>query len=341
MSFVNYFCSQDNGNNATGDGSVGDPWQTVQGSLDNITQASAGDCDVINVLDEGEQQLAADLDFTSYGTPSENIPLIIAGCTAAAFDGGFARLDINGNPLISASTNDVHVRNLVMRDASLTSFATDLLRGTRVSLINCEITDMITTDHLFGPLASCLMQNCYVHDVSCQSVIRGTCAVIANRLIAGPTRNPSAANIEVSGDSAVAFNIVSVAGNVDGISHDTGTAVMCNSIFSQDNSTGDGINASSVSGDEAAAILGNLVEGFSGTGGAGIRGALSANSQSGMANRVFDCATAFVANNGEVALFDFENEILTESPFANAAGGDFTPTAAMVGAFRPNKIGTF
>ena len=85
-----------------------------------------------------------------------------------------------------------------------------------------------------------------------------------------------------------------------------------------------------------------LVEGFSGVGGRGIEvptGNAFLSLYGG--NAVFDCTTAYTIGDGNVHHDLGDNEILTESPFVDAANGDFTPVDTgnvRVGAL-PNVIG--
>lgn len=65
---TNYWTDYVSGSDSTGDGSELNPWKTMQHALNTITKDSTyGDC--INLL--SDETIAATLDFSAYGTPSD------------------------------------------------------------------------------------------------------------------------------------------------------------------------------------------------------------------------------------------------------------------------------
>ncbi len=95
-----------------------------------------------------------------------------------------------------------------------------------------------------------------------------------------------------------------------------------------------------------ATIENNLVEGFAGTGGQGIATRTGTLQAIIRGNAVYNCTTAYDISSS-VNLDDGldthygDNEILTESPFVDAANGDFTPkdVGNVIEGALPNVIG--
>ena len=169
-----YYVDPTNGNDTTGDGSVGTPWATVQKALNTITQDTTNG-DRINLRDTSDDVLSSALSFATYGTPNVDYPLIIQGYTTSAGDGGIGGISGGGSVAIIDSTSidaviliDLHLHNcgsaVVVR---LDNWGT---------IYNCEV------DNTTGDGIECdqyLISNCYVHNVG------GRAIEVANGVVYG------------------------------------------------------------------------------------------------------------------------------------------------------------
>jgi hypothetical protein len=103
---TDYFVDPNAGDDGTGDGSVGNPWATIQNALDTITRDSTNG-DRINVQSTTDDVLGSALSLATYGTPAFGAPLVFQGYTSSQGDGGVG--GISGN-------NSVHIFNAAGTD---------------------------------------------------------------------------------------------------------------------------------------------------------------------------------------------------------------------------------
>lgn len=304
----------------------------------------------VNILGGVDEVLVADLsvamaDVSSPNksvawTPSATAPLTFEGYTASAGDGGIGQ--ISGGGLVSVF-NDAGATGDYITFKHLHCHNTGANRilsgGDRFLAIACELSN--ASMQAFRGVLQSQMIGCYVHGIT------GTEG-------AAYLNNPSRASeynfIEYEGSGEAVriqtqggfrYNVVIVTANADGIFANVSTFgdISTNAVFSTNNSTGTGI----IVGNARAIVNNNLVEGFSGAGGAGIDMNASATALMYAANSVFDCETEFLNSPA----FDFTpagapaNETLTASPFTDAPGGNFVPidTGNVKEGSYPNLIG--
>ena len=141
----------------------------------------------------------------------------------------------------------------------------------------------------------------------------------------GATNQFSATSIEhdTQNSSSICYNIISVSGSTHGIDCNDYSACLHNSVYSA-GGTGRGISTSVPTGQQQAMVLNNLVEGFSGVGGIGIRISGEGAYVYG-GNAVYDCESEYVEGTTNRYMNNLgDNEILIASPFNAASTGDFS-----------------
>jgi len=123
VSITNYFVRATNGADVAGQGTTHmTAYQTPQFALDDIGAThgrNTVDGDQINICDsslEGANVLAAPLTLATYGTPATTAPLILRGYTAVANDGGMGEINCGGATMWASSYNgmvhlDLNIHN--------------------------------------------------------------------------------------------------------------------------------------------------------------------------------------------------------------------------------------
>lgn len=324
MAPTNYYVDPTAGNDTTGNGTSGTPWKSVQKALNTITRDTTNG-DQINVKAGGTDTLSSALVLTTYGTPTAAAPLFIRGYTSAANDGGFGVIEGGGSvSVISASGANY----LWFVDTKLGNTGANRVAriGTGGGYINCEIYNSSAAGIQTG--ANNLVIQCYVHD--CATGIDGSAQpgfVYGCHFANGATRDfttvidASIANMIADG------NIFNLDGSTVGIKISNGINIIVknNSIYC-DGGTGKGIYIAS----GAAHVFNNVIEGFSGSGGTGIRLDSSAIAFFMAANAVYNNATN-ISNAGLIRFQWITDATLSGSPFVNAAAGDFDINGSVTG----------
>lgn len=301
----------------SGAGTIGDPYGDLQYALNQITRDSA-DGDRINIKAGTAEVTTAVLDFTSYGTPDATAPIIFQGYTSAADDGGIGEIDGNGGnyPIIDDSTIDgVHLIDLKIGNCGNER----VIYVDRYCLIShCEIYGGDQT--LVEAGTGSTITYCRVHNGG-GTGIEGFGLIAHNYVYNSGSRTLT---IGIENDNRASFNIVSVSGSATGIKNEDSTSIgktfTYNSIYSN-GGTGTGLYLQN----RSAYAVGNVVSGFSGTGGIGIDEAQEFNMV--QYNYVYNCATAFSDTDDRIK--GVGNETLTDAPFVDAANGDFRPTTVI------------
>jgi len=95
MATTQTYVDYGSGSDATGDGSIGTPWKTLQYAFDHLTRDTT-DGNQVNLKAGTAHVNSAALDLATLiagGALSTTAPLIIRGYTSAANDGGMAEID--------------------------------------------------------------------------------------------------------------------------------------------------------------------------------------------------------------------------------------------------------
>ena len=320
---TNYYTDPAGGSDITGNGTIGNPWATVQKALNTITR-DATNGDQINVKAGGTDALVAALTWATYGTPTETAPCILRGYTSVANDGGIGVVSGNGLVACINSGSLAQIKLIDMRFTNCGS-ATILTLGAGTLVVNCEI-DTTTGS---GISAAGGFFNNFIHNISTTGIAAGASSRIAFNTFRNSTNDFTQA-ISTNQTSAVLFNII----DLDGASHGIlingdNTLTMLNSVFSN-GGTGTGIRNAST-GDQNAAIMNNTVEGFSGSGGIGILAA-GTNSDIVAYNLLYNNATN-VSITGDENSGLGNNSTAGSSPFINAGSDDFDPIAGLLALY--------
>jgi hypothetical protein len=307
----------------SGTGTIGDPYGDLQYALNTATHDATHGTQ-INIKLGTAETLSAALSFSTYGTSlAEEAPLVIRGYTSAANDGGVAIIDGNGGAVFTTSSpqqlilRDLHIRNggsstlidantnVLIRDCKIDNTSGTGVRFTYTmcSLVNCEVTDCGIGAYMSNPAV--FIHGCYFKF--------------------GANRNfTHAINIDANPGAIVTRNIISCGTSGDGIYIQSQKYVVANNSILANGSTGGGIRFQYGAHGSGARIFNNIVEGFSGSGGSGFD--LSSTPYPPFIwskNAAYNNATNY-ANIGDGNIIDdFDNEVLSTSPFAKSGSDTF------------------
>lgn len=306
-----------NGNDSTGDGSAGTPYQTIQKAIDN---ANGGD--VIWVGDSGTNTLSSQLNWTSFGgvqdTSLDN-RLVVRGWDYSGGAGADGLAVISGggtlgSPL-AASKGYVTWYHLHFDDYTTLGL---VLGGDNI-VYECKFTNIDAGYAISNSTTNySKVYNCFL-----ETVAGGIYAGASTPFIVGCTiKDHSGNGIYASPDAYIANNILISAGGTGIYNAFDRTLIFQNTIIG-DGSTASiyGIHVTATS--EAGSILGNLIKGWSGTSNAGIYNADSANQMGVVGYNHFDDNTANMTDvNPNIDLT--ANDSTSAVTFTNAAGGDYS-----------------
>jgi hypothetical protein len=294
----------------SGTGTIGDPYGDLQYALNTKVRDSTNG-DRFNVKAGTAEVLAATLSFATYGTPTAAAPCIIQGYTSAANDGGIGEISGDATYKIMVLLQYCSIIDMKMGNCGSAQIISD---GGDCSYVNCEFHTTTNTGYCVNPYRYCVVINCYLHDME------GTMLGVDNHSYAhyntflegGKT---SIAALKLNTNSEALGNIISVCSTANGIQCESNCKVLFNSIYGAA-SNGSGIIASG----RAAVYLGNIIEGFSGSGGEGIYINDAYPVKHIGWNAFYNNATNI---NGTAYIDLGNNQTLSASPFVNAAGNDF------------------
>ncbi len=342
----------------SGTGTVGDPYGDLQYALDTMTR-DATNGDRINVKAGTAELLTATLDLTTYGTPASTAPLKFQGYTSAAGDGGMGDIDGNSNAVWNDTTTDfVGWEDLYIHDSgSNRLFKCD----NGFTFVNCGFWGSTYAATAVGVLLECDL-NTHIEKCFFNLDDGGSGNGHAVRIVQGEGRvRDSVFRVtRTSATCAGLFSSISSPGSIENciaivasgatggqgfvFSNDLADVRNC-SVFSEAASVKAGIEMSSVSAADRWTCVGNLVEGFSGTGGHGIKSAttpgfIGSCAHNAMYNNDTDIGLTAAPQLGEVT----DNESLGSSPFAKTGSipTDFTSAtfwSDLRAYFAPNDVG--
>ena len=319
MALTDYYVDPLSGSDTTGDGlSDGTAWQSVQHALDNITRNTV-DGDRINIKAGTAEVLTGSLSFATFGTPSILAGLVLQGYASAQGDGGIGEIDGNGNN-VSANSYVSYI-DLKIHNGAATG---DLIKVTQAVAVNCEVYDAFNgiDSGIYSSIVNCYVYNCdnYGIELSGSSIASG-CYV---RSRSTDSRGAMVTCIYLLGRPSFAERcIVSCDSTTNGIyCFQDGTNPINCSIFSG-GGTGNGI----ILGTSAigSGCRNNLIEGFSGVGGAGIHWTTSTPGEAkGIVayNSIFNCTTA-LSNDNDVQAYKANNTAVGGSPFKKSGADTF------------------
>lgn len=322
MAITNYYV--DPAINAdSGTGTIGDPFGDLQYALNTIVR-NATDGDQVNVKSGAAEVLAAPLTLATYGTPTETAPLILRGYTAAANDGGVGVIDGNagGFGIMASRYADTHFADL--RLTNVGAAHTVLEMGARSIAYRCE------ADHAamigFGTNSLSMVVGCYAHDVP-----RGIQTGYGGGTLIGNLLVPSGAGYGIYNNGTHAdmvLNNIVLCSNAGAFGYYANNANDANGVIGNIfYNTAAGTTAGVLLNDNPSGrnqiALNNIICGWSGAGGVGLRhdGYASIIGHNAFYNNTTAKSCAAILDlGGDVAL--------AADPFTDAANGDFSLTDA-------------
>jgi len=312
----------------SGAGTVGDPYgdleyaiiqetfDAVNGTRVNIKAGTA------EVLTQSIQTTFHDTSVSIAWNSALTAPLVFRGYTSIAGDGGKFAIDAGTFGVVDSGMNYWSVVDGEIYGGSVSY---TLRMGIRGIVLRMTIRDGVGSRAILtGGNGS--VENCYVYNHAGTGIDTSGGRVVDNYLETGPTNHFAiGVNMNATTLTQIERNIMILQGSAIGVKlHYMGS--MCNNSIYSLGGTGVGVNTQpSVI---LAAIKNNLIEGFSGVGGKGIdlSTLTSGNVLSIGGNAVFDCTTPYDLTPTDGIVDDLgDNEILTTSPFNDAAAGDFSP----------------
>lgn len=316
------------------------PWRSLQGAFDLCTR-NATDGNQVNLKAGTAQVNAAALDLTTFIAASAlaaAAPLIVRGYTAAANDGGVGEVDCGGATMFAATTYDW----VTLADLEIHTFGDNngVALDTNCFVYRCYIHVGASTPSAKVLLVSTSATPLYV--LGCQfgdPGATGSCVNVSAGLVSGnycvlTSTNANGIQIGNSG-GIISGNIVkaSVVSAVGISNNGTGmTQIMGNVCYNSAAGTTRGIDGGSTSSRHTSVAMNNIVEGWSGAGGVGIR--VGGNAYVMGYNAFYNNTAAYSLADQTYIDLTANDVALAASPFTNPATGDFSLTAAGKTALR-------
>lgn len=223
----------------------------------------------------GSETLSSSLDFTTYGNPTSANPLQMVGYTSVEDDGGVFELNGGTNAIINDATIDgVHTQLFKITNWG-TSFC--YVINDDCSFFKCEWDGESARTRVLDIDTDCYVFDCKMYDINAATSAAvnsvSTRTHFVNNYIHVVSTLGGWRALGVTNGGIILNNVISLdtTGTGEGIRMNAiaGT-VIGNTVFNQSAGTGRGINNNSTGNDNNNCI-GNIVCGFSGVGGVGIR----------------------------------------------------------------------
>lgn len=284
------------GSNITGTGTIGAPYKTISYAYSNFTPGTDGTR--FNVKSTGT--ISTSNTSVTFGSGTPDAPLFIQGYTTAAGDGGVGSVDTGSAALFSSSWNYVH-----LHDMSVT--CQTIAIGIYTSIMNSTIVGDL---NLSSSYTKC-MANTITGTVSAN---QGTeirfCKIT----------HSSGYGITFTGQSIAHHNLIlSNSGSTGGIllsGHDS--EAVSNSLYASSGAS------YGIRGDDSSYVVGavnNLLQGYT----TALSNVADVNKSSMWCNSSYGHTTLESFSAEPWYQGSFVNNALAESPFTDAAGGDFSP----------------
>lgn len=300
----------------SGTGTSVDPYGDLQYALDTMTR-DATNGDRLNIKAGTAEVMASAISLATYGTPTAAAPLVIQGYTSAAGDGGIGEIN-NGGANVSvfnSSTLD-HIHFIDMKLGN--TGTAQIVRTDDYSVfVNVEFHASSAAGAVQVD-ANAQFHRCRFTATGNNMVFTGTGARIDHCYFSYGVASSQA--LVLASNSTLTNSIFSLTGSASGVSVSGDTPVVIGNSFYASAGTGAAIKAAAT----LLSVKNNIITGFSGVGGKGI--ALT----SGLF--AFLGANAYYNNTTNedsiVAIYAAANITLTNAPFTNAGGGDFSIATA-------------
>ena len=325
------------------DGTTTLPWRSVQGALDLITR-DATNGDQVNVKAGSTNIASAAIVLTTYGNASEVAPLVIRGYTATANDGGQGYIATNNGAFATIGTT---TGNLFFIDLRIGSSAGQVAysSGTPCTFINCLFDGAGYGIHLGqgGFVYRCTFTHAQSRPNEASVAFQNGCVIgclfVEPSLNAWNTQKAAVRSIYgITNGAIIDGNIIILndTSDIHGIAVEGGShgLVRNNLVYNRAAGIGAGIYADENNGLVVTNVYNNIVSGFSGVGGCGVKTG-DANFMLGLlgSNAFYNNTTQESLVEGEIYRVSGDQTLLAD-PLTDAAGGDYTLTAAAQAALR-------
>lgn len=313
----------------SGTGTLGNPFGDLQYALNNITRSTTVG-DQINIKAGTAEVMSSAITLATYGTPTTS--LIFAGYTSAANDGGVGEITFGGTNanVFAATYNQVHLKSM-----KVGNFGTGNLNmgGTNCSVLLSEIHTFSGNATITGNLVA---SHIHTHTGAAFCVILNNTVAYGNLI---RSQAPRGLYGNGSGVQAIGNVIVNSAAGTNGIevfSVGSGNVVLNNSIINTTAGTGAGIVLTSTTHANQTTVANNIIQGWSGAGGAAIKFTSSTRPVAMIRNnRWFNCTSGI---SGSDYLMEMDNSSLAASPFTDVANLDFRVSSAVGGIGWPSAL---
>lgn len=325
---TDYYVDPNAGDDGSGDGSLGNPWATVQHAFDTITRDTTNG-DRVNLRDSASDVISAELTLATYGTPSRTAPLVLQGYTDAQGDGGLGVIDGDGSDCWGANLAsyvihaDIHYTNggVLVND-----------QRPHQTFVRCTFSD--TPGHAVSIGYGSVFLACDFYDVAAGFAISGS-----GSSSTGPFFVIDCLFDNVYGAIGAYRTPWTAVGNLVIMHPSSGTTdkafypnqlntgwpcILLNNTVVGNASQAEGFEPRTLEATRLF-LLNNIFAGFSGTGGKGASLTGSTQNLSVLGyNRFYNNATHYDYSAGDVLVDLGGEETLTENPFVNEAAGDFS-----------------
>ncbi len=333
----------------SGAGTKASPDSNLQRCFDARDHPSSGGSR-INVKEGTDDVLTATYDLDTGGTgyletnlATQTNPMIIQGYSVDENDHGIGGMD--GDASFTIMT-DGSQSNITFRDMHIHNVGNNEMMRLRdhIQFLNCELhgSTFASTSLDFGVGFVCI--GSLFRSITNNFLIYANGFVYRNRFIddLGSMGSSAAIIPDGAGGHIIENQIWLDSVGADGIRYDQRTYVLRNSIYQNKVGTGHGIRARQPAEGQFSALMNNLVEGFSGTGGVGIEDPDTSWTSTVAGNGCFDNTSDYGANTA-INVARWDNESLSSSPFRDAANKDFSPRSIgnVKQGGQPTKIGLF
>lgn len=307
----------------SGTGTSGDPYGDLQYGLNTATR-DATNGNRFNVKAGTAEILAAALVLTTYGTPTMAAPLVFQGYTSAAGDGGIGQIDGNATySMIASQPGHVHWVDMKLFNAGANRVV-DV--GAGALFLNCEVTGNSGAAKHGINMSSGAVIRCKVHTLSSQYLGVGAAGgnvLVEDCYIEGSF---SAGGVSAAGNVHIRNCIFNISSGGYGVYIGTSNFLSVeNCSFYSSAGTGAAIYVNAAGSNPMQAIRNNIITGWSGAGGKGVRSLAAARMLLYGANAFYNNTT----NEENIgAINTLTNITLTNAPFTDAGGGDFSIATA-------------
>lgn len=338
MAYNVYHVNHDTGTDDTASGrgdSAGDPWATVEYALGTGITGDAVNGDKVYVTGDGGETLTQAIQISTFIADYGYNPLIIEGFGTTPGD-HVARptITISSTHHIDSLTgqSSVALLNLNIVTDTTTSLSWGVQLGNYAAVINCHFTRTSAgkKGHLF--MQSGNITNCSFKDLGeslsngCvqvrQSIVK-SCVFVERDALTESTTGGSALRLDSSESHAIDCIFKMYDGRA--LMIDNKSYIYNCSFFIESAATNAHASVTESVNRLKFVWINNIFSGYNSVGAAALTHSGSNNSCLELINNTFYDCTARTDGNENPSIIDVGNEDVASDPFADAAGGDFTP----------------